>query len=59
MDQKGSLTWSYKVEKCKETYVVKWILIAHFKKVHEPLLKGVTSSTFELVKGAPNVKIIR
>jgi hypothetical protein len=26
--------------------------------VHEPLLKMATLGTFELVKGAPNVKII-
>jgi hypothetical protein len=27
--------WSYKIGKCKELYVVKWILIVHLKKVHE------------------------
>jgi hypothetical protein len=58
MDQKKGLKLSYKVEKCKETYVAKWILNALLKKVHEPLLKMATLGTFELVKGAPNVKII-
>jgi hypothetical protein len=31
--------WSHKVGKCKETYVVKWILITHLKKVHEFIIE--------------------
>jgi hypothetical protein len=27
--------WSYKVGECNETYVAKWLLIAHFKKMHQ------------------------
>jgi hypothetical protein len=32
---KEGLKWSYKVGKCKELYVTKWILIVHLKRVYE------------------------
>jgi hypothetical protein len=33
------LKWFYKIGKCKELYVVKWILFVHLKKVHEFIAK--------------------
>jgi hypothetical protein len=46
-----------KVGKCKESYVVRGILTALQKKVHESIAKKEILGTFQLVKGAPNIKI--
>jgi hypothetical protein len=48
--------WSYKVSECNETYVTKWLLIAHFKKCISSSLIKVIIGTFQLMNGAFDVK---
>jgi hypothetical protein len=53
---KKGLKWSYKIGKCKELYVVMWLLIVHLKKVHEFIAKRESLGGLQLMKGAFDIK---